>query len=159
MLSVKFLKKIKADIRDWYHNYLKVVRLESKYNCSLSSKSTFTGPIENIKIGKNTRINKLSNFRFKKGNISIGKNVIIAQYVSVITHSYNYDLKENIKDQPMYSNDVSIGDGSWIGAYSVIMPGVTIGKGAIIGAHSMVNKNVPDNEIWAGIPAKKIKNR
>jgi len=155
MQSVKFLKKIKADIRDWYHNYFKVVRLESKYNCSISSKSTFTGPIENIRIGQNTRINKLSNFRFKKGNISIGKNVIIAQYVSVITHSYNYDLKENIKDQPMYSNNVSIGDGSWIGAYSVIMPGVTIGKGAIIGAHSMVNKNVQITKYGQGYLQKK----
>ena len=159
MLLIKFLLKIKADIRDWYHNYRKVIRLESKYNCSISSKSTFTGPIENIEIGQNTRINKFSNFRFKNGNIFIGNNVIIAQYVSVITHSYNYQSNENIKDQPMYSKDVLIGDGCWIGAYSVIMPGVSIGEGAIIGAHSLVNKNVPENEIWGGIPAKKIKVR
>ena len=155
----KFLLKIKSDFRNWYFNYLKILRLESKYSCSLSTQSTFTGPIENIRIGKNTRINKLSNFRFKKGNISIGKNVIIAQYVSVITHSYNYEPNQYIKDQSMYSRNVDIGDGVWIGAYSVVMPGVTIGKGAIIGAHSIVNKNVPDNEIWAGIPAKKIKDR
>lgn len=159
MLLVNFLIKLKQDISDWFNNYLKVVRLESKYNCSLSSKSTFTGPIENIKIGQNTRINKLSNFRFKKGKIIIGNNVIIAQYVSVITHSYNYKRDENIKDQAMYSKDVFIGDGSWIGAYSVIMPGVSIGEGAIIGAHSFVNNNIPAYEIWTGIPAKKIKNR
>lgn len=158
-LIIRFVLKLYNDFKDWFFNYLKIIQLEKNTNCSLSSKSTFTGPIENIIIGSNTRINKLSNFRFKKGKISIGENVIIAQYVSVITHSYNYDPNENIKDQSMYSKDVSIGDGAWIGAYSVIMPGVKIGKGAIIGVHSMVNKNVPDNEIWAGIPAKKIKSR
>ena len=155
-MLIKFLKKIKSDITNWFFNYLKIIRLESKYNCSISSNSTFTGSVENIKIGKNTRINKLSNFRFKKGSISIGKNVIIAQYVSVITHSYTYKLDENIKDQSMYS---FIGDGAWIGAYSIILPGVRVGNGSIIGAHSIVNKNVPDNEIWGGIPAKKLKNR
>ena len=158
-MLIKFLKKIKSDITNWFFNYLKIIRLESKYNCSISSNSTFTGSVENIKIGKNTRINKLSNFRFKKGSISIGKNVIIAQYVSVITHSYNYKLDENIKDQSMYSKDIFIGDGAWIGAYSIILPGVRVGNGSIFGAHSIVNKNVPDNEIWGGIPAKKLKNR
>ena len=158
-LLIRFVLKLYNDFKDWFFNYIKIIQLEKNTNCSLSSKSTFTGPTENIIIGSNTRINKLSNFRFKKGKISIGENVIIAQYVSVITHSYNYDPNENIKDQSMYSKDVSIGDGAWIGAYSVIMPGVKIGKGAIIGVHSMVNKNIPDNEIWAGIPAKKIKSR
>lgn len=158
-LIIKFVLKLYKDFKDWLFNYLKIIQLEKKFDCSLSSKSTFTGPVQNITIGSNTRINKLSNFRFKKGKISIGENVIIAQYVSVITHSYNYTLNENIKDQIMYSKDVFIGDGAWIGAYSVIMPGIKIGKGAIIGAHSIVNKNVPDYEIWAGIPAKKIKNR
>ena len=131
-MLIKFLKKIKSDITNWFFNYLKIIRLESKYNCSISSNSTFTGSVENIKIGKNTRINKLSNFRFKKGSI---------------------------KDQSMYSKDIFIGDGAWIGAYSIILPGVRVGNGSIIGAHSIVNKNVPDNEIWGGIPAKKLKNR
>ena len=133
--------------------------LENKYNCSISSQSTFTGPINNISIGKNTRINKLSNFRFKKGKISLGRNIIVAQYVSVITHSYNYEKSENIKDQKMYCKDVKIGNDVWLGAYSVIMPGTRIGDGAIIGAHSVVNTDVPDYEIWAGIPARKIKSR
>ena len=155
----EFIKKIKNDFKDWYRNYTTVIKLEKLYNCSVSSQSSFTGTIENIKIGKNTRINKLCNFRFKSGKIIIGENVLVAQYVSVITHSYNYDINLDIKNQPMYSKDVFIGNGVWVGAYVVIMPGVTIGEGAIIGAHSIVNKDVPSNEIWAGIPAKKIRER
>lgn len=158
-MIVEFIKKIKSDFKDWYRNYIKVVKLEKLYNCSISTKSTFTGTVENIIIGENTRINKLCNFRFKNGKITIGDNVLVAQYVSVITHSYNYDIKLDIKTQPMYSKDVCIGNGVWVGAYVVIMPGVIIGDGAIIGAHSIVNKDVPANEIWAGIPAKKIKER
>ena len=153
------LSKIKKDIKNYFSNYIKIVMLENKYNCSISSQSTFTGPFNNISIGKNTRINKLSNFRFKKGKISLGRNIIVAQYVSVITHSYNYEKSENIKDQKMYSKDVKIGNDVWLGAYSVIMPGTKIGDGAIIGAHSVVNTDVPDYEIWAGIPARKIKSR
>jgi len=45
-----------------------------------------------------------------------------------------------------------------IGSHSVIMPGVTIGENSIIGAHSFVNKDIPPNEIWAGVPAKKLEN-
>ena len=156
---LKILSKIKKDIKNYFSNYFKIVMLENKYNCSISSQSTFTGPINNISIGENTRINKLSNFRFKKGKISLGRNIIVAQYVSIITHSYNYEKSENIKDQKMYSKDIKIGDDVWLGAYSVIMPGTKIGDGAIIGAHSVVNTDVPDHEIWAGIPARKIKSR
>ena len=109
-LIIRFVLKLYSDFKDWFFNYIKIIQLEKKFNCSLSSKSTFTGPTENIIIGSNTRINKLSNFRFKKGNISIGNNVIIAQYVSVITHSYNYNLNENIKDhsiEALYTIDDS----------------------------------------------------
>jgi acetyltransferase-like isoleucine patch superfamily enzyme len=158
-MILEFLKKIKNDFKDWYRNYIKIIRIEKRDDCSISSKSTFTGALDNISIGSNTRINKLCNFRFKKGKIIIGENTLIAQYVSVITHSYNYDVKSDIKTQSMFSKDVYIGNGVWIGAYVVIMPGVNISDGAIIGAHSIVNKDVPANEIWAGIPAKKIKER
>ena len=47
-------------------------------------------------------------------------------------------------------------DGCGIGANSVIFPNVIIGKNAKIGANSLVNCNIPDNEVWAGTPAKKI---
>ena len=43
-----------------------------------------------------------------------------------------------------------------IGSHSTIMPGVIIGENAVVGAHSFVNKNVPDNEIVVGVPARKI---
>ena len=44
-----------------------------------------------------------------------------------------------------------------VGAGSVVMPNTTIGENSIVGALSFVNRNIPDNEVWGGVPAKKIK--
>ena len=52
----------------------------------------------------------------------------------------------------MYSFPITIGDGAWIGAGAIILPGITIGKYAVIGAGSVVTKDVPDYTIAAGNP-------
>ncbi|UBK27605.1 maltose O-acetyltransferase [Clostridium perfringens] len=54
---------------------------------------------------------------------------------------------------------VKIGDGCWIGARVIILPGVTIGKGVVIGAGAVVSKNIPDYAVVVGNPAKIIKFR
>jgi chloramphenicol O-acetyltransferase type B len=55
--------------------------------------------------------------------------------------------------------DTSIGNDVWIGAESMIMPGLKIADGAVIGARSLLTKNVGPYEIWGGNPAKLIKKR
>lgn len=52
---------------------------------------------------------------------------------------------------------IMVNDGAWIGARVVIAPGIIIGKGAIVAIGSVVTKNVPDNELWGGNPAKFIR--
>lgn len=52
-----------------------------------------------------------------------------------------------------------VGEGVWIGANSVVLRGVTIGCGAVIAAGAVVTRDVPANEIWGGVPARKIKQR
>lgn len=44
----------------------------------------------------------------------------------------------------------------FVGAYSILMPNCSVGKNSVIGAGSLVTKHVPDNEVWAGVPAKFI---
>ncbi len=67
-----------------------------------------------------------------------------------------YGLTNHRKDS---INRVKIGHDVWIGANSVIMPGISVGNGAIIAAGAVVTKNVPDYAIVAGVPAKILKYR
>ena len=56
-----------------------------------------------------------------------------------------------------YNKTVHIGENVWIGAGTIIVPGVTIGKNSVIGAGSVVVKDIPDNVVALGTPAKVIK--
>lgn len=71
-------------------------------------------------------------------------------------HSVLYEDRLN-GDRNVTSAPVHICEGAFIGACSIILKGVTIGKHSVIGAGSVVTKDVPDNEIWAGNPAKYVK--
>ena len=66
-------------------------------------------------------------------------------------------MKKNIllNKQPIEARDVKISD-VWLGTGVKVLSGVTINRGAIIAAGSIVNNDVPENEIYAGIPAKKF---
>jgi acetyltransferase-like isoleucine patch superfamily enzyme len=65
----------------------------------------------------------------------------------------------NIKGHPFSKGDVIIGNDVWLADSCVILSGVTIGDGAIVGANSVVSKNIEPYQIYAGNPAKLIKNR
>ena len=70
-------------------------------------------------------------------------------------------MKKNIllNKQPVEARDVKIKSDVWLGTGVKVLAGVTINRGAIIAAGSVVNNNVPENEIYAGIPAKKVGER
>ena len=87
------------------------------------------------------------------GNIYIGDHVMIAPNVTIATagHPINARLRQ-IGYQ--YNQDVHIGSNVWIGAGSIIMPGVTIGDNTIIGAGSIVTKDIPSGVVAYGDPCK-----
>ena len=78
----------------------------------------------------------------------IGHNVVIA----TLNHEENPSKRGNLVPSP-----VKIGNGVWIGSNVTITPGVTIGDGAIVGAGAVVTKDVAENTIVAGVPAKYIR--
>lgn len=88
-------------------------------------------------------------------NIHIGKNVHITTGVIILTHG----LDTSQKGTCWISYQVDIGEGSFIGANSIICGKAKIGENAIVGAGSIITKDVPPNEIWAGNPAHFIRKR
>lgn len=87
--------------------------------------------------------------------IKIGKYVRISPYVQI--HTGQLDLNQDYKNRTHLSKPVTIGDGAWLAAGSIINPGITIGEGSVIAAGSVVTNDVPKFEFWGGVPAKKIK--
>ena len=88
-------------------------------------------------------------------NIIIGKHVHITMRCIILTHA----LETKREGIHFKSYKVELQDNCFIGANTIICSPVIIGKNAIVGAGSVVTKNIPDNEIWAGNPAKFIKKR
>ena len=108
----------------------------------------------NTHIEKNVFIN--SGCRFQdEGGVYIGENSLIGHNVVIATLNHDFDPyhRGDIHPKPIH-----IGKRVWIGSGSIILPGVTIGDNSIVGAGSVVTKDVPANTIYAGNPAKFIKN-
>lgn len=93
--------------------------------------------------------------------MSIGKYTMLANDVKIIggDHYYKRVGVPIIFSGRAELHPTVIGDDVWIGAYSIIMAGVTIGNGAIIAAGSVVTKDLEPYGIYGGIPAKLIKMR
>ncbi len=113
-----------------------------------------------IYIGKNVRIHD-SVFIFAHRKLTIGDNTMISHQVTItdFNHKSPYsEYKDMLKNENAYtSNPVKIGENVWIGAQSIILPGVSIGDNAVIGAGSVVTKNIPIRSVAFGNPAKVIK--
>lgn len=91
----------------------------------------------------------------------IGSDVMMGPHVMILSGSHNFDrLDIPMREQGAPERRaVFIHDDVWIGAKTIILPGVTIGAHAIIGAGSVVTKDVPEYAIVGGAPAKFIKSR
>ncbi len=92
------------------------------------------------------------------GPVCIGHHVNLAQGITVTALNHNFaDTNRRIDEQGISTRPVVIGDDVWIGANAVILPGVTIGRHVVVAAGAVVTKDVPENTIVAGVPAKVIK--
>ena len=92
------------------------------------------------------------------GPVCIGNNVNLAQGITVTALNHNFkDATRRIDEQGISTKPVEIGDDVWIGANAVILPGVTIGRHVVVAAGAVVTKDVPDNCVVGGVPAKVIK--
>ena len=125
--------------------------------CSFVDYNLYIRNPKNIELGKNISINYgcsfFSSLQYQKEGIVVKDNVTFSPGVKIYSITQNYRSKkfENVAKKVIINSNV------WICANSIILPGVEIGENSIIGAGSLVNKNIPANQMWAGVPTKFIK--
>jgi acetyltransferase-like isoleucine patch superfamily enzyme len=106
-----------------------------------------------ILIGKNVFINHACSF-LDLGGITIEDDVLIGPKVNLITENHPVSPSQR---KSLILSPILIKRNAWIGAGATILPGVTVGENSIIAAGAVVTKNVADNTIVGGIPARVIK--
>ncbi|HEV3034703.1 MAG TPA: acyltransferase [Solirubrobacteraceae bacterium] len=93
-------------------------------------------------------------------HVSIGRECIIADRVMLIDFDHGVtEVERPIRVQGIYKRDVRVGHNVWIGYGACILRGVSVGDNSIIGTSSVVTKQVPDNAVIAGSPARVIRMR
>lgn len=105
------------------------------------------------RIGKNVFINFGCTF-LDQGGITLEDGVFIGPEAKILTeaHPEQPEIRHTLQTEP-----VVIRRKAWIGAGAIILPGVTVGENAIVAAGAVVTKDVPDNTIVAGVPAKIVR--
>jgi acetyltransferase-like isoleucine patch superfamily enzyme len=93
-------------------------------------------------------------------HVSIGRECVIADRVMLIDFDHGMvDVERPIRLQGIYKRDVRVGNNVWIGYGACVLRGVTVGDNAVIGTNAVVTKDVPDNAVVAGVPARVIRTR
>ena len=108
---------------------------------------------KHTKIGKNVFINFDCTF-LDLGGITIDDGVLIAPKVSLLSEGHPLSSQER---HSLVPRPIHIKKNAWIGANATILHGVTIGENSVVAAGSVVSKDVPDNVVVGGTPAKIIK--
>ncbi len=152
--------KISAEMNSSYHDPEEVKELFSKLiGKNVDSTFTLFPPFytdcgKNISIGKNVFINTGCHFQ-DQGGITIGDGTLIGHNVTLATLNHGF-----IPDDrgTLYPSPIRIGKNVWLGANVTIVPGITVGDNVIVAAGAVVTKDIPDNMVAAGVPAKIIKN-
>ena len=137
----------------------KIGKLIEKLRILLADQNQYISILrkKGMTIGEGCDIDKTAYFGSEPYLISIANHVRITRGVKFITHDGGLWVarKMGLIDSNMdYIGDIHIGENTNIGWDAIIMPGVKIGKNCIIACGAIVTKDVPDNTVVAGVPAK-----
>lgn len=152
-------QKITMALNTSYHSREEIVEIfseltgeevDSSFMCFLPFYTDFG---KNITIGKNVFINTGCSFQ-DRGGITIGNGSMIGMNVTIATLNHGLSLETRNTTYPF---PVVIGENVWIGSSVTIIPGVTIGNNSVVAAGAVVTKDVPENTVVAGVPAKVVK--
>uniref|UniRef100_A0A7S2HUQ1 Maltose/galactoside acetyltransferase domain-containing protein n=1 Tax=Helicotheca tamesis TaxID=374047 RepID=A0A7S2HUQ1_9STRA len=108
----------------------------------------------NIHIGRNFYAN-FNCTMLDCATITIGDNVFLGPGVQLYTATHPLDAMERRTTE--FAKPIEIGNDVWIGGCAVVLPGVRIGNGVVVGAGAVVTKDVEDDVVVAGVPARVVK--
>ena len=136
----------------WHHIKLKLAQLNADSYCRYLRKSGVT-------IGERCTIYPGASFGSEPYLVTIGNHVTITSSVSFVTHDGGVEVLMDLgyAERPDLFGRIVVGNNVFIGVHTTILPDVTIGNNVIIGAGSVVTKDIPDNSVAAGCPAKVLK--
>ncbi len=107
--------------------------------------------------GERVRLTGAVNFGSEPFLIRLGSDITIADGVRFLTHDGGARIfRDELPGLHVYA-PIVVGSHVFIGVDAIIMPGVTIGSHVVVGAGSVVTKDIPDGQVWAGVPARFIK--
>lgn len=158
--KVENTRRLVGELNTGYHSPDEVrALLERIWGQPLDSSVRMFPPFYTA-FGKTTRVGKEVFINFgctflDQGGITIEDGVFIGPGAKILTegHPEEPELRHTL-----YTEPVVIRRKAWIGAGAMILPGVTVGENAIVAAGAVVTKDVPDNAIVAGVPAKVLRN-
>lgn len=135
--------------------YMKEIFAECGENCYIELPFRANWGGHNVHFGNNV----YANFNFTvvdDGDIYVGDRVMFGPNVTIATA--NHPIEPGLRSKAMqYNKSVHIGENVWVGANTVIVPGVTIGKNSVIGAGSVVTKDIPENVVAFGNPCRVLR--
>ena len=119
-----------------------------------------TGRGGRVEIGAGTHVQPRCQFSAYEGPIRIGQRVEIAPNCAFYSYDHQIQPGQPVREQPVTTRGgIEVGDDAWLGYGVVVLDGVKIGKGAVVGAGAVVTRDIPENGIAAGIPARVVKMR
>ncbi len=135
-------------VMDYILKFITKVMPQNKYQIFLRKSG--------LKFGNNCDFYKSVKFGTEPWLIKIGDHVRLTHNVNFITHDGSlWVVREMLSKHELdLLKPIIIGDNVFVGWNSTIMPGVKIGNNVIVGCNSTVTKDIPDNQVWAGTPAK-----
>ncbi|MCZ0703700.1 maltose O-acetyltransferase [Natronobacillus azotifigens] len=162
------LSKERQEARRKVRNYNQTIETEREKRTSLlkdllasTGDNVFMEPNIRFDYGSNTYVgeNFYANFDctiLDVCEVRFGDNCMLAPGVQIYTATHPLDPTERNSGKE-FAKPITVGDNVWIGGSSIINPGVTVGNNVVIASGSVVVKDVPDNVVVGGNPAKVIK--
>ena len=153
--KIGFMKIGKNVLISKYANFYNPKKIIIGSNCRIDDYVIFSTNKKKIVIGDNVKVGRSCHIN-GSGGINIKKNVILSSFVTLHSSNHIYSKRNNKNIEIIKYGQIEIEENSIIGSNSIVVGPCKINKNGVLGTMSFLKTNIKKNELFAGIPAKKI---